>query len=55
MEQVGNNFGKVVQVMGPVVDIEFREGELPPIYTAIKLTNPLLNDQQWNLVLEVAQ
>jgi F-type H+-transporting ATPase subunit beta len=50
---VGN--GKVVQVMGPVVDVEFRDSELPPIYTAIRLTNPLLNDEKWNLVLEVAQ
>jgi F-type H+-transporting ATPase subunit beta len=50
---VGN--GKVVQVMGPVVDVEFKHSELPPIYTAIKLTNPLLNDEKWNLVLEVAQ
>ncbi|MBI2485869.1 MAG: F0F1 ATP synthase subunit beta [Deltaproteobacteria bacterium] len=50
---VGN--GKVVQVMGPVVDVEFKDSELPPIYTAIKLTNPLLNDEKWNLVLEVAQ
>ncbi|HZX14516.1 MAG TPA: F0F1 ATP synthase subunit beta [Thermodesulfobacteriota bacterium] len=50
---VGN--GKVVQVMGPVVDVEFKGEELPPIYTALKITNPLLNDNKWNLVLEVAQ
>ncbi len=50
---VGN--GKVVQVMGPVVDVEFRDSGLPPIYTAIRLTNPLLSDEKWNLVLEVAQ
>ncbi|MGH7807014.1 MAG: F0F1 ATP synthase subunit beta [Thermodesulfobacteriota bacterium] len=47
--------GKVVQVMGPVVDVEFKGSDLPPIYTAIKLTNPLLNNEKWNLVLEVAQ
>lgn len=41
--------------MGPVVDIEFENGELPPVLTAIKLTNPLLSDKKWNLVLEVAQ
>jgi len=50
---VGN--GKVVQVMGPVVDVEFKDEELPPIYTALKITNTLLNDNKWNLVLEVAQ
>ena len=51
----GNKMGKVVQVMGPVIDVEFKEGGLPPIYTALKLTNPLLNDEQWNLIVEVAQ
>ncbi len=51
----GNGMGKVIQVMGPVIDVEFKEGGLPPIYTALKLTNPLLNDQKWNLVVEVAQ
>jgi F-type H+-transporting ATPase subunit beta len=50
-----NSMGKVIQVMGPVIDVEFKEGGLPPIYTALKLTNPLLNDQKWNLVVEVAQ
>lgn len=51
----GNSMGKVVQVMGPVIDVEFKEGGLPPIYTALKLTNPLLSNEQWNLVVEVAQ
>ncbi|MGB3730283.1 MAG: F0F1 ATP synthase subunit beta [Thermodesulfobacteriota bacterium] len=50
-----NNMGKVVQIMGPVLDVEFKDSELPPIYTALKLTNPLINDQQWNLIVEVAQ
>lgn len=50
-----NSIGKVIQVMGPVIDVEFKEGGLPPIYTALKLTNPLINDQKWNLVVEVAQ
>ncbi len=50
-----NSVGRVIQVMGPVIDVEFKEGGLPPIYTALKLTNPLLNDQKWNLVVEVAQ
>ena len=55
METTDGRIGKVVQVMGPVVDIEFENGELPPVLTAIKLTNPLLSDKKWNLVLEVAQ
>ena len=55
METTDGGMGRVVQVMGPVVDVEFENGELPPIFTAIKLTNPLLSDKKWNLVLEVAQ
>jgi len=31
------NIGRVVQVIGPVVDIEFPGGELPEIYNAIKI------------------
>jgi F-type H+-transporting ATPase subunit beta len=55
METTDGRIGKVVQVMGPVVDVEFEDGELPPVLTAIRLTNPLINDKKWNLVLEVAQ
>ena len=31
------NKGYVTQIIGPVLDIEFSEGNLPPIYSAIKL------------------
>ncbi len=47
--------GKVVQVMGPVIDVEFPEGKLPDIYRALKITNPSINSLEWNLVLEVVQ
>ena len=47
--------GTIVQVMGPVVDVEFPIGSLPPIYNALKLSNPLISKDQDNLVLEVAQ
>ena len=50
-----NNHGKVVQVLGPVVDVEFKDSDLPPIYTALKVTNSTLSEEEWNLVLEVAQ
>ena len=32
------NKGKIVQVMGPVVDVEFKEGELPAIKDALEVT-----------------
>ena len=52
---MGENFGKVVQVMGPVVDVEFSQGKLPTIYTALTITNPTINNEADNLVIEVAQ
>ncbi len=49
------NEGKVIQVTGPVVDVEFQEGELPEILTALYITNPAIDDTEDNLVVEVAQ
>ncbi len=49
------NMGKVTQVLGAVIDVEFSDGYLPPIYNAIKLTNTAIDDREWNLVVEVAQ
>ncbi|MDO5439909.1 MAG: F0F1 ATP synthase subunit beta [Erysipelotrichaceae bacterium] len=43
------NVGKIVQVIGPVVDIRFPEGDLPNLHNAIKIKNDS------NLVVEVAQ
>jgi F-type H+/Na+-transporting ATPase subunit beta len=47
--------GRITQVIGAVVDVEFPPGQLPEIYTALKVTNKAINDKPWNLVLEVAQ
>src|SRR5277367_3963099 len=47
--------GKVVQVIGPVVDVEFPEGKLPKILNALKLSNPGISATTDNLTLEVAQ
>ncbi len=47
--------GKILQVMGPVVDVEFPEGKLPAIYNALRVTNKSISDVEGNLVLEVAQ
>jgi F-type H+-transporting ATPase subunit beta len=48
------NIGKIVQVIGPVVDVAFDEGKLPSILNAIIITNPAINDQKDNLIVEVA-
>ena len=49
------NEGKLAQVIGPVVDVEFERGNLPPILNALTLTNPSINDEKENLTVEVAQ
>ncbi|MDW8050899.1 MAG: F0F1 ATP synthase subunit beta [Armatimonadota bacterium] len=46
------NVGRVVQVMGPVVDVRFSGGELPAIYNAIKIID---EERGINLTCEVAQ
>jgi F-type H+-transporting ATPase subunit beta len=43
--------GKVKQIIGPVVDIEFPAGQLPDIYNAVKIKN----DDQINITLETMQ
>lgn len=49
------DFGKVTQVIGPVVDVIFESGSLPKLLTACLVTNKNINDKENNLVLEVAQ
>ena len=48
------NIGKVVQVTGPVVDVQFAAGNLPEIYSALTMTNGFISDEDDNLVVEVA-
>ncbi|MGB7213314.1 MAG: F0F1 ATP synthase subunit beta [Gemmatimonadales bacterium] len=40
MATATHNIGKVVQVIGPVLDVEFEPGLLPEIYNAIRLEDP---------------
>ncbi len=47
--------GKVTQVLGPVVDVEFDAASMPAIYTALRVTNKSISETEYNLVLEVAQ
>ena len=50
------SIGKVVQVIGPVIDLRFDGVDgLPPIYGAVRLTNPSIDERKENLVVEVAQ
>ncbi len=52
---MSEHLGRVSQVLGPVVDVQFPEGDLPQIYTALRVSNPAISDKDWNLTLEVAQ
>jgi F-type H+-transporting ATPase subunit beta len=45
------NKGKISQIIGPVIDLEFKEGELPAIYNSVKINR----DDGSELVLEVQQ
>ncbi|MFI5314268.1 MAG: F0F1 ATP synthase subunit beta [Myxococcota bacterium] len=47
--------GKVLQVTGAVVDVEFPPGTLPEIYSALTISNPAIDERADNLVIEVAQ
>ncbi len=47
--------GTITQVIGPVIDVAFEPGEVPPILNALTVTNPAIDDVEENLVLEVAQ
>ena len=53
MTQLQN--GKVSQVIGPVVDVDFPPGQLPALLTALRVTNKSINNEPDNLTLEVAQ
>ena len=48
---MSTNIGKVVQVIGPVVDIRFDEDSLPDLLTAIEIKRP----GQDSLIVEVEQ
>jgi F-type H+/Na+-transporting ATPase subunit beta len=47
--------GNISQVLGNVVDVQFSDGSLPSIFTALRVTNPAISDRSGNLVLEVEQ
>ncbi|MDD9950553.1 MAG: F0F1 ATP synthase subunit beta [Zetaproteobacteria bacterium] len=51
---MSEQMGKIVQVMGPVVDVLFPSGNIPPIYQALVAHNPSISEKQDNLTLEVS-
>src|ERR687883_455873 len=53
-EQNGHANGRVVRVIGPVVDVEFPPGQLPEIFTALT-TDVTIDGQTTTITCEVAQ
>ncbi|MFM1944730.1 MAG: F-type H+-transporting ATPase subunit beta [Verrucomicrobiota bacterium] len=49
------NKGKIVQIIGPVVDVEFQAGQLPALYNALVIEYELPLRGKTKLVLEVQQ
>lgn len=47
--------GRIVQVIGPVVDIDFEDGHIPKIYNAIKIPRTSLEGNEEELIVEVQQ
>jgi F-type H+-transporting ATPase subunit beta len=47
--------GQIFQILGAVIDVKFSDGQLPNILSALKLSNPTINDETDNLTLEVSQ
>jgi F-type H+-transporting ATPase subunit beta len=46
----GRNVGRITQIIGPVIDVKFKSGHLPPIYNALEITR-----ETGRLVCEVMQ
>ena len=43
--------GRITQILGPVVDVEFPPGGLPEVFTALKVTNPAISSDPDNLTV----
>ncbi|MBV9879808.1 MAG: F0F1 ATP synthase subunit beta, partial [Gemmatirosa sp.] len=50
-----HNIGKVVQVIGPVLDVAFEAEHLPEIYNALRIQGTAPDGSQINVVAEVQQ
>ena len=53
---MAENFGKVIQVSGPAVDVQFAEATMPPIYQALRVVSDGFTvPTPINVILEVQQ
>ncbi len=49
------NFGKIVAIIGPVLDVEFEAGKLPEIYNALRITAKIADGSTVEIIAEVEQ
>ena len=53
---MAENIGKVIQIAGPAVDVQFDEATMPPIYQALRVTSEGFDvPTPVNVILEVQQ
>jgi F-type H+/Na+-transporting ATPase subunit beta len=53
---MADNVGKVIQIAGPAVDVQFEEAQIPPIYESIRVTSEGFNTPTpIDIILEVEQ
>jgi F-type H+-transporting ATPase subunit beta len=52
---MASNEGVIVQVIGPVVDIDFEDGHLPRIFNSVKIPRTSLEGEEEELIVEVQQ
>ncbi|HEX4664392.1 MAG TPA: F0F1 ATP synthase subunit beta [Terriglobales bacterium] len=56
MASTAQNIGKVIQISGPAVDIQFEEATIPPIYQALRITSEGFKvPQPISIIVEVQQ
>jgi len=51
----GTQVGKIIQVIGPVLDVEFESEHLPEIYNALEIRGKSASGEQLRVVVEVQQ
>jgi F-type H+/Na+-transporting ATPase subunit beta len=55
MSNNGKNVGKIIQIIGPVLDIDFSGGELPAVNNAVHIKRKTIEGLDDTLVVEVQQ
>ncbi len=55
-KRMAENIGKVIQISGPAVDVQFEEATMPPIYQALRVTSEGFDvPSPISVILEVQQ